>query len=1062
TVGVFLAEITADQGNDTTAPRRSFFEGTYQLDIADPNSDGFLTAAEFGAVAVAGRLTGTGVADLDIDASFFPEFLPSGRDGIFNLGILADVQISYTTVTTFDAQGNRQDSSTDRIVFGDVRLDLGRFYGELITPIFSSIQNALQPVRPIVDFLTEPLPVVSELFEQNGGAPVTVFHLAKLGKTGAQREFLERAEKVVATLDTVLGYQPPSREQADGETEGIFSFESEFKHDFESDEDMAKKEAQIRENLRKLQTGELKLTPAPTPLVTETETSKEFVTKFNGSIDLPFLTNHEHLVRLLLGDSSPELFTFSFDVSASFSFEVTVPIVPLLSLVNFEGGFEVELSLDLDGGYDALGIRQLTQSLDFTSADTLQKSLRDHRLFLANGFYLDDHNPNHIRDGDKIGNIVPDMPLAGAINSLQPTLYVPVGSELGGVPYKIQIDDEILTVLFKDEESGLLTVVRGVDGTTAAAHARGAPIQTLGQDDIEEPEATLRLEVSLGFSLGLDYQAVTVKGGLSGVFGGSISADLNDLPDALPVAQWVNPWTPAYPSPQFWTYDGRVRLSELAQILGAKVSPFNLSGEMVVGLDAFVEVSLLGLPGFTREWELARFPILSGNFLRLNDEDIIAGRQLRSARIGEVDANGTLRLYLGDTAGSRQHTTAAGRDSAIHEQFVIESLGKTFSGGESLKVTFHERLPSGDPNPDVWGVQAFHGVKRIEAVGGSGNDWIQVKPGVFTEVEFQGGDGNDVLIYEGSGPTTLRGGLGNDQLRGGWGHDRLHGDDGNDTLDGGSGNDLLEGWVGADQLNGGGGHDTLYGNSGNDVLTGGDGNDELYGNDHLDVPGFTSGNDKLFGQAGDDFLSGGIGNDYLDGGDGNDRLQGGVDQDTLVGGAGHDDLDGSLGNDSLDGGTGNDTLHGGDTPDFAGGRDTLRGGDGDDRIHGGVGNDYMEGGAGNDWLHGGWDNDSIYGGAGHDTLIGDLGNDVLGGADGNDSLDGGQGADSLYGGNGNDTLFGGGLIGIGRDYARDILNGGPGFDRITKVNVWNYWFFRWDAEDTISGAEAITNWYFYA
>ncbi len=73
------------------------------------------------------------------------------------------------------------------------------------------------------------------------------------------------------------------------------------------------------------------------------------------------------------------------------------------------------------------------------------------------------------------------------------------------------------------------------------------------------------------------------------------------------------------------------------------------------------------------------------------------------------------------------------------------------------------------------------------------------------DVEFQGGDGNDVLA----------GGFGNDTLLGEAGHDILLGGlrspDGNDFLSGGSGRDLLFGFLGADTLDGGDGEDLLVG-----------------------------------------------------------------------------------------------------------------------------------------------------------------------------------------------------------------------------------------------------------
>ena len=59
-----------------------------------------------------------------------------------------------------------------------------------------------------------------------------------------------------------------------------------------------------------------------------------------------------------------------------------------------------------------------------------------------------------------------------------------------------------------------------------------------------------------------------------------------------------------------------------------------------------------------------------------------------------------------------------------------------------------------------------------------------------------------------------------------------------------------------------------------------------------------------------------------------------------------------------------------------------------------------------------------------------LGNDQLGGGPGNDRLIGGKGNDRLVGRKGRDRMFGGPGKDrlLARDHARDVLNGGGGFD----------------------------------
>ena len=318
------------------------------------------------------------------------------------------------------------------------------------------------------------------------------------------------------------------------------------------------------------------------------------------------------------------------------------------------------------------------------------------------------------------------------------------------------------------------------------------------------------------------------------------------------------------------------------------------------------------------------------------------------------------------------------------------------------------------------------------------------------------GDGGDDVLYGDEGDDTLDGGTGNDEMFGGSGDDTLHGRSGDDRMLGDAGNDWLSGGAGNDYLHGGHGDDQLLGFEGADEIEGGYGDDRLYGYNILGI-GDDSVADILRGGDGDDFLRGQGGNDFLYGEGGNDDLGGGD---------GDDFLDGQSGNDLIDGGSGNDTARGGDGVDHLlgqAGDDVLYGGFGNDLIEGGPGSDILFGGVGDDYLYGHAINvtnddgasDVIYGDQGIGHLFGDITTFVLGGRDflfgqgGNDQLFGEQGRDDLFGGAGDDSLDGGDDVdlidgGIGDDTASggagddeifgragdDNLSGGAGHDRI--------------------------------
>ena len=138
------------------------------------------------------------------------------------------------------------------------------------------------------------------------------------------------------------------------------------------------------------------------------------------------------------------------------------------------------------------------------------------------------------------------------------------------------------------------------------------------------------------------------------------------------------------------------------------------------------------------------------------------------------------------------------------------------------------------------------GVSKILVVDASGgNDFVQIDDGVLANADISGGDGDDTLIYMGSGTATLNGGNGNDTIVIGGGP--------GSTANGGPGNDNLVGGTGNDTLNGGTGDDVLHGAGGNDIVVGGPGTDQIFGDD---------GNDTLVWNVGDGVdstIDGGVG-----------------------------------------------------------------------------------------------------------------------------------------------------------------------------------------------------------
>ena len=221
--------------------------------------------------------------------------------------------------------------------------------------------------------------------------------------------------------------------------------------------------------------------------------------------------------------------------------------------------------------------------------------------------------------------------------------------------------------------------------------------------------------------------------------------------------------------------------------------------------------------------------------------------------VGTVDGSGALALNLAQF-GSHQ-----------------QNISITNEGGGLLRV-------SGNGFSEV-----FSGVNTISLNLGDGDDYFYVGSGVAANVVIHGGNGNDEIVYLGSGTAYIDGGNGDDEIRiiddrnfraepsdtgmrmplGSPTTNTLIGGAGDDILIGGFGNDLIQGNGGHDRLDGGGGDDTIQGGSGDDIIYGGDGNDMLTGED---------GNDVIYGEQGNDTLDGGNGDDILLGGSGSEVI----------------------------------------------------------------------------------------------------------------------------------------------------------------------------------------------
>ncbi len=91
--------------------------------------------------------------------------------------------------------------SAPTIAFDNLHLDLGTFFNEFLSPITSEIKKITGPLQPIIDVITAPIPVVSDLAELVGGDPITMISILE----AATDSDLSLVEAVAAFISFING-----------------------------------------------------------------------------------------------------------------------------------------------------------------------------------------------------------------------------------------------------------------------------------------------------------------------------------------------------------------------------------------------------------------------------------------------------------------------------------------------------------------------------------------------------------------------------------------------------------------------------------------------------------------------------------------------------------------------------------------------------------------------------------------------------------------------------------------------------------------------------------------
>ncbi|SHL72124.1 Ca2+-binding protein, RTX toxin-related, partial [Fibrobacter sp. UWT2] len=915
-----------------------------------------------------------------------PTFTPSATVNMvvgLKVGIVSDIKGDAPKFPNIDGQFEfvwSKDEGIEVLGFKDFQLDMGSFIGGVLGPIVSKIQKVVEPLKPLIDFLTTPFPVLDDL-----GIIITPLSLAKQyckgefsdGMVYAIKDLIALSEKVAAFGDkkelkinlggmTLIGGMG-GKDAAEAFLNGNTSI-SDFSKVLE---DASNGYLPTLDNVRSDAFSAL---------------SGNGLQVGDGS--WKFIWDEpKDIFKLLLGQdidlvhyNMPKL---SFDFDWDTFIRIWAPLGVRL-------GVSFNASIDLAFGYDTLGIRQWVGS--------------DYKDFsrLLNGFYVDDL--------DDAGNDKSELSFYGGLKAsaeLNAGVSAGVGGGVGiNVGFnlfdpnkdgKVRLNE--IERIFKEE--GLFGMFDVEGKITAKLYAYLDLLFYTKKWNITD-------DITL-FEFNYEH---TVKPIMISKSGDDVVANIGSNSSSRMSTDDVNNSLDDGDETLNVSITGGNTISDgkdhSETIDGTKgkfiVNAENGNDKVIISSidDADFDIVINGGDG-DDYIDLSGLTMKDGHVVYINGgagADTIIGAQ-------------GLNIIFGDTGVIRVDEETDEQGKKVH-RFVAEAKVDANKAGGDIIL--------GGSDRDI----IFGGAGDDQIDGGKGDDYIIGDGGTWSvaiDEEFVSAISddeknnmtpeeyalrvlhnarteNDLLTDTALvAHTEISLSDGGDTLIGGEGNDEIHGGGGDDHIDGGAGNDLIHGGKGHDRILGGSGNDTIHGGEGMDIVFG----DRVANSMDVAAPFAVDGANKTaaFSQ---EFIEAQFkdGNIVVSPNEFKIKL---VDEDgnqltpfvselenkyqkNSNGEPDNNLIDNSLIQYSFDelSSRGNDTIYGEDGNDLLFGDGGATAGAADE-IYGGIGNDIIDGDGGNDTIKGGIDNDIIYGGAGDDTIDGGAGNDSLYGDEGVEAYD---------------------------------------------------------------------------
>lgn len=294
-----------------------------------------------------------------------------------NLKLFVDTALLNGIMPSIDTELNllgweyNSDSSASLVLpdveFKNLTLDLGSFIERLVGNIFEQINKVTDPLDPIIERLNKDLPVIKasliELAQKAAKSGLISGYFDK-----STFEFIEQLANIISIIETIDDLANSAGDIDLGDftisPEGGFeqTRESSFPNLLAIEPTAEANSPVLTDGLKSTSANPSALTLAPTNILDGSDSDLSGLLGDDSPFDFPILEDPFSILGLLLGQETPELFTyetpklnFGFDLNGLAPIPVFGPIV-----LSFGGGAGVGAQLKF--GFDTVGLKAYRDS----------------------------------------------------------------------------------------------------------------------------------------------------------------------------------------------------------------------------------------------------------------------------------------------------------------------------------------------------------------------------------------------------------------------------------------------------------------------------------------------------------------------------------------------------------------------------------------------------------------------------------------------------------------------------------------------------------------------------